>query len=236
MNTQKEVKAVESQYLDAITQAVQDICEKDKEKHNSSLESFEMYRSRYTLDALNEGKAHLANWRHAFEVVIDEFLQAGDKHAIQQLIQGVDTLRSHLKSKKKHQDETIAHLIGYDADLLEKMYTIGRNLFDHDRIGDAAKVFTLLVTLDPGYAACWTALGIILHAEQRFKESLDAFTMASHIDDENPITYLYTARCHKKLGQAKEAAKALKLALAYASGNQKYQAVVNSIKIEQSQI
>lgn len=222
-------------YFESITKAVHDICEKEKEKHGSSLESFESYRKRLQLDAQNEGKAHLAVWTQAFEVIISELLTKGDQHAIQQLIQGVDRLKTNLKAKHKKQSETVAAMIGFDVDLLDKMFSIGRHLFEEDRIGDAAKVFSLLVSLDPGYGACWTALGILLHAERRYQESLASFTMASQIDADNPIPYLYAARCHKKLGQAAEAKQELKLALAHASGKQQYATVVNSIKVEQSQ-
>lgn len=235
MHTYKEAKVFESQYLDSITKAVHDICENEKKGYDDSLESFELYRKQLTLDALTEGKAHLADWTQGFRAIINELSKVGDQAAIQQLIQGVAAFKNLPKNKPAKEGTTVASLIGYDVDLLEKIYGIGRQLFEQDQIGDAAKVFALLVTLDPGYAVCWTALGIILHAEKHFEEGLAAFSMACQIDEQNPIPYLYCARCHKKLGQAKEAEKALKLALIYASGKQQYAAVVNSIKTEQSQ-
>lgn len=235
MHTYKEAKVLESQYLDSITKAVHDICENEKKGYDDSLESFELYRKHLTLDALTEGKAHLANWNQALRAIINELAKVGDQAAIQQLIQGVATFKNQPKGKLQKEGTTVAALIGYDVDLLEKMYGIGRQLFEHDQIGDAAKVFALLVTLDPGYAVCWTALGIILHTEKHFEEALAAFSMACQIDEQNPIPYLYCARCYKKLGHTKDAQKALKLALMYASGKQQYAAVVNSIKAEQSQ-
>ncbi len=227
---------VEKQYFDLISQAVELICEKEESTRDTSLESFEMYKDRINLEAIKGAKANLSAWKGAFEVVINELAAKGDQYAIQQLIQGIDKIQKWYGGKQKETKETLANLFGYDISLMEKMYQIGRDAFEKGHNADASKVFGLLVTLDPGYAICWTALGIILHAERQFKESLFAFGMASQLDEQNPLTYLYSARCYKQLGMKKEAEDALKHALAYASGKQQYRAVVQSIKAEQAKV
>ncbi len=227
---------IQKEYFTLISQAVALICEKEESTRDKSLESFEMYKERVNLDAIKDAKAHLAAWKGAFEVIINELAVKGDQHAISQLIQGIDKIQKWYSSKQKEVKEPLALLFGYDADLMNKMYLIGRDAFEKGHNADASKVFGLLVTLDPGYATCWTALGIILHAERQYKESLFAFGIASQIDEQNPLVYLYSARCCKQLGMKKEAEDALKHALAYASGKQEYRAVLQSIKAEQAKV
>jgi len=233
MNSAQAVAAVESKYYDLIAKAVDAIC-KSEDTRDNTLESFEMYRNRVNLEAIKEAKLNLSSWKEAFVVVINELTKAGDQHAIQHIVQGIDNIKKWLDSNKGFTDETIASLCGFDADILEKMYQIGRNSFEAGHIGDAGKVFGLIVTLDPGYAVCWTALGIILHAERHYKEGLFAFSMARQIDEQNPLVYLYSARCYKQLNMKKEAEQMLQQALQHALGKQQYKAVVHSIKAEQA--
>lgn len=231
-----ESKQLEEQYFQSITQAVYEMCEKEKPTYENALESFEMYRDRLQLSAKNGGKSHLDSWTRAFELIIIQLANSGDTHAIQQLVKGADTLKQLLSGKPKQVNETLASLIGFDEPFMEKIYQIGKNSFEEGHFTDAANVFSLLVSLDPGYSVGWTALGIILHSESRYKESLAAFHYASQIDPQNPISYLYAARCHKQLGQLTQARDALKQALQHASAKPQYVQLVNSIKAEQTKI
>lgn len=234
MNAQKEAKALESQYVADISTAVYGICDSEKKEHAGGLESFEHYRERLTLEAVNAGKAYFHSWTKAFTLIVKELVLVGDQDAIKQIIHGVDCIKK--RQDQKLQGQTVAAIMDYDVELLGKMYAIGRNLFDQDHLDDAITVFGLVVSLDPGYAICWASLGITLYSQGKFKESLEALKMASQIDSENPIPHFYAAKAHKKLGATKEAQLSLKLALEQASGKSEYAAVVTAIRAEQSKI
>jgi type III secretion system low calcium response chaperone LcrH/SycD len=98
-----------------------------------------------------------------------------------------------------------------DADV-ETVYTVGFNLYNQGKYGEAEPLFEfacLYSNTDPRY---WVALGSCRQMLKSYKSAIDAYGFGFLLDSENPWPVVHTAVCYMALSDRDNAKDALSLA------------------------
>lgn len=93
-----------------------------------------------------------------------------------------------------------------------------RKLVGKGREGDALRLAQAALEFDPDLRAGHEFLGERAYQDGRFKESLEHYTIALSFDPEAPEIFLAIARCQTRLGEKKQAVRALNLAIEHGAG------------------
>lgn len=96
-----------------------------------------------------------------------------------------------------------------DAKLL---YSLGFSLYHSAEYSEANKVFQKLVYANPLDKNHWIAFASSLQMDNKFENSLTAWTMAALIDVEDPLPHYYAGECLLSLKHYDQAIDALKCA------------------------
>lgn len=234
-----ERSEIETEIFNILERKTEEQCEQNKEGFKSSLESYESYceRKKHEIEAL--GKEFFAEMTQTFVLIMQEFSQAGDKQAVEEMGRGAEAFKAYFADHKElplPADLTVAAIMNYSSQLMEKIYHLAVVHYRKGELQAAKKIIDLLLILDPGYSACWIAFGMIERDEKRWQDSLDAFTMASKIDPENPLPLLHGAGCCKELGRKSEAQASLKRALELATQRPEYKNYIDIINNEKNKL
>lgn len=218
---------------------IEEICE-PQESHQKGLESPAAQFERQKQQIKDFYKNCTDSMSQAFQIIIEKLVAANDFETINELLQGAKRLKNQI-SKLSDQEildfsyldnQNLASLCGYNEELINKLYQIGVTCLESKDLSHAAKIFTLIILLDPGYSSVWITLGITLEQEKKWNEALDIFDIAISLDAENPLPYWHKAICYKESGLKKEAKKAQDEAHAKALADAKYAEFAESIKNE----
>ena len=95
-------------------------------------------------------------------------------------------------------------------------------LLDHKHYEDAVDAFLFLVTLNPYHQDYWLGLGMASQLCHQYENAIDAYEMAAICKIDNPLPYLYLAKCLFSIHDRKSALEALNLAIEYADDLEEY--------------
>lgn len=80
-------------------------------------------------------------------------------------------------------------------DVLKQIYELAQDLYNKDLIEDAVSVVQTLTFFDSTKYEIWLFLGICEQRLNNYYQAIYAYTMASLIDTEDPLPYLYCTQC-----------------------------------------
>lgn len=102
-----------------------------------------------------------------------------------------------------------------DTDM-EVMFLAASRYFHQQRYQEASDAFLFLTFLNPYVAKTWLALGEALKMCTEYARAVEAYTMASLNDCEDPRAYFHAAACLLQIGELQKAQDRLKLCALYA--------------------
>ena len=108
--------------------------------------------------------------------------------------------------------ETLQEAYGVEERAMEEAYAKAYSLYERSDFGEAAVIFRWLVVLNPFVYKFWMGLGASWQMLEMLEKALHAYAMAALLDCEHPHPHFYAYRCYTKLGNEKDATKALRLA------------------------
>lgn len=94
--------------------------------------------------------------------------------------------------------------------------------YQHDESSEAAFIFGMLLASDPFVYEYWIGLGACRQKLQEYSKALQAYAIASLLDDETPEPHYHAAQCFYMQNQKEEANKAINLAEALAAASVKF--------------
>lgn len=92
------------------------------------------------------------------------------------------------------------------------LYSLGVNLYERGDYPQAKDIFQRLVLSRPHEIKFWQALGATQQMHRSFEEALNAYAMASLIDDSEPSSHFHASECLYALEEYEQALKALECA------------------------
>lgn len=221
-----------NKFYNLVRQATHELCEKERDRHSSSFESF---CAKQEQEAAELAKGYIGECSQAFRVIMRDLSSHHDERAIQELVQGAERFVVTM-NESMTEDTVLNDYFGYNQELLEKIYQVGVRSLEHGNVEEAGKIFSLLILLDPGYSACWVMLGIVYKREKQWEQGLESLEIAIQMDRHNPTPYVHAASCYKELGRRKEAREALSTALKEIVGHPEYAGLEKMARLEQSRL
>ncbi len=111
-----------------------------------------------------------------------------------------------------YRGECLQNAIGISENAIESLYQAAKYFYEQQLYEEASIAFTILSLLKPIQAIFWMGLGNSEYFLGRYKQAIMAYAIASQSDAQNPHYHIFTAHCHKALGNKSEALISLKLA------------------------
>lgn len=99
----------------------------------------------------------------------------------------------------------------------QTLYTAAKALFESKRFAEAEKAFFFLCAFDPTKYAYWLGLAYASFQEKLYEESIHAYTVASAIDPESEVPYIFVAEVFQEIQDFENATIALDSAIALLS-------------------
>lgn len=100
-----------------------------------------------------------------------------------------------------------------DEQMLEGIYGQAYRLYNTGKYSESASIFRLLMMINSMEAKYTMGLAACYHMVKEYKFAVEAYTLCSIIDPENPIPQYHAADCYINMGDQVSAAVALKLAV-----------------------
>ena len=105
---------------------------------------------------------------------------------------------------------TIGDAFNVTKEQTEGLYALAYNLYTAGNFKDAGTVFQALCLYDHKDSKFWMGLGGCRQAQGDLKGAIDAYSMAGTVKLlEDPVPFLYAARCYIKLGDKENAIGAI---------------------------
>jgi tetratricopeptide (TPR) repeat protein len=235
MKSLKNDNVLESCY-DLIKELTHIQCESDRKHHQNGLEKFETYCARQEYAAVENAKNYAKECSIVLKLIVEELKNKHDEEAIREIAGGARHFLSEASKYARSDDKTMREMFSYSPELMGKIYHVGISFLEHNRNVDAIKVFSYLIMLDPGYASCWTMLGLSSKREKQWEASLIAFETALKIDSDNPLAYFHKAGCLAELGRSEEARKAYDKTLKVLPNHPEYAYLEKQVNIERRKL
>ncbi|MFC4160056.1 SycD/LcrH family type III secretion system chaperone [Chitinimonas lacunae] len=120
---------------------------------------------------------------------------------------------------------TLKDIHGYTDDECDALYTLGYNLYNQAKYGDALKIFGFLLQHDQLERRYYKAFASCLQMLKRPEEALKHYTMASLFDLTDPEPTFHTAECLASIGLIEEAREAIDVVLEQTQDKPQYLAL-----------
>lgn len=95
---------------------------------------------------------------------------------------------------------------------LQELYEKAYLLYQEKKGEEASVAFGILIALDPFSYPFWMGLAASRQMNNEFERALQAFAIASLLDDQDPAPHYHAAQCYLALKNEEEARKAIDLA------------------------
>ena len=189
------------------------ICEKEKDSPTLQFESYDHYCSRQIASCRHDIQKIVTFIQQGLEKVLSDFTARGDRQAIDELREKAEEFSRKISAQPDlaslnglfSPEQTLASILGYSNELLEKIYQSGVRYYQSHQFSDASHVLAALNLLDPTFFSSWLSLGLALEKERKWEESLEALKVAFGLNDSDPIPHLHAAICYKHLSKREEA-------------------------------
>jgi type III secretion system low calcium response chaperone LcrH/SycD len=118
---------------------------------------------------------------------------------------------------------TLKDIHGYTDEEFDALYTLGYNLYNQGKFGEALQAFGFLLMHDQLERKYYKAFGSCLQMLKRYEEAVRNYSMASILDLTDPEPTYHTAECMLALGMPAEAIEALTLVVNDTKGKPGYE-------------
>lgn len=115
---------------------------------------------------------------------------------------------------------SIRDIQGLTDEQMEAIYATAFTLYNGGRYEDAEKIFQCLCLFEHLGHRYWMGLGATRQMLKKYKEAIDAYSMAAVLDVRDPHAALQAAECHLAMGNIEAATSGLECAIQYAGANQ----------------
>lgn len=100
----------------------------------------------------------------------------------------------------------------FSKETVSGLYAIAYNFYEIGKYQDAVQFFRILTALDTQSRKNWMGLGASLQMLKEFEKAIEAYTVATLLDDEDPYVHMHAADCFFALNNMKKAIIALEAA------------------------
>lgn len=128
--------------------------------------------------------------------------------------------------------KTIQETLGISDEHMQDFYDIALDYFDNKQYDEAADCFLFLIALNPLESNLWIRSGNAEQALHRYHEALQAYSMATFCDADDPFPHLYSAEVYIELKQFVKARQCLQICLRLIEENPRFiplREMVNSL-------
>lgn len=152
--------------------------------------------------------------------LLDEFKLSDDaKHRLHDKVAVTQALRD---------GRTLHEIVGFSSSTMAKFYRAAYRLLVQRRYADAEDAFLFLTALNPLVHDYWLGFGMAAQLNRDFEVAIDAYELAAVREIDNPVPYLYLAKCLFALHERECALAALDLAIEYAGEREAYRELKDS--------
>ena len=113
---------------------------------------------------------------------------------------------------------------GFSDENMEALYTVAYNAVQAGLFEKAEKLFRFLALFDNSQEKYWNGLGISLFNQSNYDGALQAYSMATLLNVDDPLAPMRLAECHLALGDIETAVGTLEVALEIAGDNPEHAA------------
>lgn len=120
-----------------------------------------------------------------------------------------------------------ADALGLDDQMLEGIYGQAYRLYNTGKYQEASQLFRLLIminSMEPKYSM---GLAACFHMLKEYKNAVDAYTLCSIIDPNNPTPQYHASDCYIQMKDDLSAIIALELAIKRAGDQQQFKTLVD---------
>ncbi len=177
---------------------------------------------------LNTSISHIENGLKKYELTTDQ-----TNAAMARIKEQANYVKEHFDEMLKKLDEehvTFSDLVQVDEDSLDRMYKVAKSLYDESMYKDAVLAFNLLVLLEPDQPVFWNGLGHAAFLSENYDNALEAFTVESSLEVDNPICDLMIAKCHEQLKEYHRALDVLDLLIHKLGKDPQFDSVKEQVK------
>ncbi len=119
---------------------------------------------------------------------------------------------------------SIREIQGLSDEQMEAIYATAYTLYNGGRYEDAEKIFQCLSLFDHLGHRYWMGLGATRQMLKKYKEAIDAYSMAAVLNLKDPQASLHAAECNLALNNIEGAKSALRCTLEYGEKDPKAKA------------
>lgn len=124
-----------------------------------------------------------------------------------------------------------AEALGLDEQMLEGIYGQAYRLYNTGKYQEAAQLFRLLIMVDSMEGKYSMGLAACYHMLKEYKNAVDAYTMCSIIDPNNPLPQYHASDCYIQMKDDLSAVIALELAIKRAGTQEQYHTLIDRSKM-----
>lgn len=111
--------------------------------------------------------------------------------------------------------KSLGEIMGFGEEALQDFYAAAYQLYQAGRDSEAADAFFFLAALHPSVQVYWLGLGMAEQCLSHYEKALEAYSMASLLEPQDPLPYYHSAACYHALQDSLNARKSLEMALEY---------------------
>lgn len=124
-----------------------------------------------------------------------------------------------------------AEALGLNDEMLEGIYGQAYRLYNTGKYQEAAQLFRLLIMVDSMEGKYSMGLAACYHMLKEYKNAVDAYTLCSIIDPDNPLPQYHASDCYIQMKDDLSAVIALELAIKRAGNQEQYRTLVDRSKM-----
>jgi type III secretion system low calcium response chaperone LcrH/SycD len=109
--------------------------------------------------------------------------------------------------------ENYQNMLGITDEMMQVFYEIALQYFDNKLYAEAADCFLFLIALTPLESNLWLRAGNAEQAQEHWQEALEAYSMATFCDADDPFPHLYAAQVYKEMKELQSAQDCLTICL-----------------------
>lgn len=112
--------------------------------------------------------------------------------------------------------------LGLTTEKVEAIYGQAYICYNTGRYADAAEIFRMLIMLNSTEPKFLMGLAACFHMMKEYAPAIQAYTLCSVVDPNNPIPYFHESDCYLHLGDKHSAVVALEMAVKRSAGKAEF--------------
>lgn len=122
-------------------------------------------------------------------------------------------------------------LLSIPSKTQEETYAVGYRYYENGKYQEAVNIFRFLILSESHNKKYWLGLGASLQMLKEYAKALEAYLIASSMDETDPYVFLYMSDCLIVLGKIEEALEILKTVEHIARGDNIYDSLITHVDL-----